>query len=152
MQAILAFYKIPPENCLVIVDDLNLELGTLRGRAKGSAGGHNGLRDIERCLGQNYPRLRIGIGSPQGNQVNFVLGKFSQEEQADVALMSEKSIQFCEAWLKSGIDAANSLNGPLRPKPKKENRKKSQSGKKSEAPSIVDLATDSIKEPKESPE
>lgn len=136
MQAILAFYKIPPEQCLVLVDDLNLELGTLRGRAQGSAGGHNGLKDIERCLGQKYPRLRMGIGSSkqhQGDQINFVLGKFHQDEQTDVNLMTDKAVTFCETWLRSGIGDALALNGPLRPKPKKEKQEKVQDDKAQDA-------------------
>ncbi|MFW5845799.1 MAG: aminoacyl-tRNA hydrolase [Planctomycetota bacterium] len=117
-QAVLAFFKLPPEQLLVVVDDLNLSLGHLRLRGKGSAGGHNGLRDIERCLGQGYPRLRLGIKSPrrqQQDQVGFVLGRFSPDEQADADGMRRKAMQCCEAWLKHGLDAAMACNGPLHP-------------------------------------
>ncbi len=75
--------KIERSNLLVIVDDLALEAGKLRMRAKGSAGGHNGLGHIEQVLpGSNYPRLRFGIGSnfSKGKQVEYVLGKFEAEE------------------------------------------------------------------------
>ncbi|HPX06803.1 MAG TPA: aminoacyl-tRNA hydrolase, partial [Tenuifilaceae bacterium] len=76
--------KIPVENMLVVVDDLALPLGTLRLRAKGSDGGHNGLRSIDATLGhQNYARLRFGIGNefPKGMQVDYVLGEWTKEEQ-----------------------------------------------------------------------
>jgi peptidyl-tRNA hydrolase, PTH1 family len=75
--------NIPKENVLVIVDDLALPFGTLRMRTKGSAAGHNGLKNIELLLGgQEYSRLRFGIGNEfsKGQQVDFVLSNFSQDE------------------------------------------------------------------------
>ena len=75
--------KIDKNNLLVVVDDLNLEFGKIRLRGKGSDGGHNGLKDIQSMIGgSNYPRLRIGIGNDyhKGQQVNFVLGKWSDQE------------------------------------------------------------------------
>jgi peptidyl-tRNA hydrolase, PTH1 family len=75
--------KIPIENLLVIVDDLALPLGSIRMRAKGSDGGHNGLAHINQVLGTNeYPRIRIGIGNDfsKGSQVNYVLGRWTAEE------------------------------------------------------------------------
>jgi PTH1 family peptidyl-tRNA hydrolase len=75
--------KIPKENILVIVDDLALPFGSLRLRTKGSSAGHNGLKSIEQFLGgQDYSRLRFGIGNEfgKGQQVDFVLSNFSQEE------------------------------------------------------------------------
>lgn len=76
--------KIPLENLLVVCDDLALPFGTVRMRAKGGAAGHNGLTHIETILGtQTYARLRLGIGNnfSQGQQVNFVLGEFADEEK-----------------------------------------------------------------------
>lgn len=75
--------KIVKENLLVVVDDLNLDFGKQRLRGKGSAGGHNGLKDIDQMTGgNNYSRLRIGIGSnySKGRQVDFVLGEWSNDE------------------------------------------------------------------------
>ncbi len=75
--------KIPKENVLVIVDDIALPFGALRMRTKGSSAGHNGLKNIELVLGgQDYSRLRFGIGNDygKGQQVDFVLSNFSQEE------------------------------------------------------------------------
>ncbi len=77
--------KIKRENLLIIVDDLNLPFGKLRLRPKGSDGGHNGLKSIAQSLGgQNYARLRFGIGDDfkQGRQVDFVLGKWDSDEKA----------------------------------------------------------------------
>lgn len=76
--------KIEKSNLLVIIDDLNLDFGTIRLRAKGSDGGHNGLKDIDQIMGGNkYARLRIGIGSTysKGRQINFVLGEWTPEEE-----------------------------------------------------------------------
>ncbi len=76
--------KIPVENMLVLVDDLNLPFGSIRMRKQGSNGGHNGLGHIQQVLGtQNYARLRFGIGNDfnKGAQCHFVLGQWSEEEQ-----------------------------------------------------------------------
>lgn len=76
--------KIDQSRLLVIVDDLNIDLGAIRLRGKGSPGGHNGLKDIDQVLGNNkYARLRIGIGDHfhDGQQVNFVLGKWTAKER-----------------------------------------------------------------------
>ena len=75
--------KIPVENLLVIVDDLSLPIGKIRMRGNGSAGGHNGLKNIESCLmTQTYARIKFGIGNdfPKGRQIDFVLGTFNDEE------------------------------------------------------------------------
>ena len=89
--------KIPVENMLVIVDDLSLPLGTIRLRQNGSDGGHNGLKHIAQTLGgQGYNRLRFGIGNdfPQGYQVDFVLSKFTPEEEK---IVDEKALVACDA-------------------------------------------------------
>lgn len=75
--------KIPVENILVLVDDLSLPVGKIRMRGSGSAGGHNGLKNIESCLmTSDYARVKFGIGNdfPRGGQVDFVLGTFSDED------------------------------------------------------------------------
>jgi len=77
--------KIKKENLLIVVDDLNLPFGKMRLRAKGSDGGHNGLKSVAQHFGgQNYARLRVGIGDDfkQGQQVDFVLGKWDSDERA----------------------------------------------------------------------
>lgn len=78
-----SFYKIPPENIIVIHDDKDLALGKLKTKIGGSAGGHNGLKNIDSQIGTNYNRIRIGVGSPQEHHtdtVNFVLSHFSKTE------------------------------------------------------------------------
>ena len=78
-----SFYKIPPENIIVINDDKDLALGKLKTKIGGSAGGHNGLKNIDSQIGTNYNRIRIGVGSPQEHHtdtVNFVLSRFSKTE------------------------------------------------------------------------
>ncbi len=89
--------KIELQNLLVVVDDLSLPLGTIRMRPSGSAGGHNGLRHIAQVLGtEAYNRLRFGIGNdfPRGTQVDFVLSRFTPEEEA---LVNEKALVACDA-------------------------------------------------------
>jgi PTH1 family peptidyl-tRNA hydrolase len=101
--------KIQPQNILVVLDDLALSFGTLRMRAKGSDGGHNGLKDIDLTLGNNnYPRLRFGIGSEfsKGKQVDYVLGKWTVEE---IKQLDEKIKKACEAingFMFEGIERA----------------------------------------------
>ena len=94
--------KIPVENMLVLVDDLNLPFGSIRMRKQGSNGGHNGLGHIQQVLGtQNYARLRFGIGNSfnKGAQCHFVLGEWSEEEQKALPdrlkLISEIIPSFC---------------------------------------------------------
>ncbi len=86
--------KIPIDRSLVILDDINLDLGVIKMKPKGSDGGHNGLRNIQQLLGTTkYPRLRIGIGRNYhpGQQVNYVLGRWSTEEKEQIDIAIEKS-------------------------------------------------------------
>ncbi|MEM6298437.1 MAG: aminoacyl-tRNA hydrolase [Bacteroidota bacterium] len=99
--------KIPVAQSLVIVDDLAIPFGKLRLRPKGSDAGHNGLKSIQQLLGtQNYPRLRFGIGDdfPKGKQVDFVLGEFSGEEQAQLPELTAKAGEMCLAFCTIGIE------------------------------------------------
>lgn len=95
----LQSYKIPPEHLLVVTDDLALPFGTIRIKPKGSDGGHNGLHSIIEHLGHNnFARLRFGIGSDfaKGRQVDYVLGKWNEEE---TKLLPERISQCCEALI-----------------------------------------------------
>jgi PTH1 family peptidyl-tRNA hydrolase len=107
LQAV-KFYKIDQKDFLVVVDDMDLELGRLRLRSQGGAGGHNGLLDIIEKLGTNdFSRLRIGIGSARGAQaVSHVLGNFSDDEIAWVAQALERSAEALECWMAKGISVA----------------------------------------------
>ncbi len=105
---------VPVENLIVICDDLNLPFGTLRMRKSGSSGGHNGLNNINEMLGtENYARIRMGIGNDflKGQQIDFVLGKISPEEEAMMPELAKKVIQGCKDFAFVGADRAmNSLN------------------------------------------
>ncbi len=101
--------KIPAENLMVIADDLALPLGTLRLRAQGSAGGQNGLKNVELLLlSNNYPRLRFGVGNdfPKGKQVDYVLGKWTANEIPFVKDAILKSVDAVECWATQGIGKA----------------------------------------------
>ncbi|MCO6360928.1 PTH1 family peptidyl-tRNA hydrolase [Roseivirga pacifica] len=98
--------KIPKENVLVIVDDLALPFGKLRMRAKGSSAGHNGLKNIEDLTGgQNYPRLKFGIGDDfgKGQQVDYVLSKFTQQEFDELPFAMDKAIEMIYGFCTIGI-------------------------------------------------
>ncbi|MCQ2252910.1 MAG: aminoacyl-tRNA hydrolase, partial [Bacteroidales bacterium] len=107
--------KIPLENILVIVDDLALPFGALRLRGNGSEAGHNGLRNITEMLGtQNYARLRFGIGNdyPKGRQVDFVLGKWSDDEIKTISERSEITTKAIQSFVLEGLQRAmNQYNG-----------------------------------------
>ena len=97
--------KIAPENVLVVVDDLALPLGKLRLKLQGSSAGHNGLKSIEEvCGGQNYARLRFGIGNdyPKGRQVDFVLGMFDKNEQLELPALIDKSVELIKSFVTIG--------------------------------------------------
>lgn len=102
------WYKVPPERILIIYDDLDLPFGTIRLRARGSAGGHNGLASVIQHLGTSeVPRLRIGIGRPtKGSTVNYVLSRFSATEREALPAIIERAVQAANDWLDEGIEVA----------------------------------------------
>ena len=106
---------------MVIVDEVAIPLGTFRLRARGSAGGHNGLKDVERALGsQEYPRLRVGIRPEDprrvGNLSDFVLGPFGKDERGVVLELMPRLQDAIEIWLRDGIlKAMNAHNGEAAP-------------------------------------
>ncbi len=104
MQAL----KIPVENVFVVVDDLAIGFNKIRIRGNGSDAGHNGLKSIqELLLTQNYPRLRFGIGNnyAKGRQVEFVLGKWDNEELKEIPILINKSVQAVESFVLRGLAA-----------------------------------------------
>ena len=110
--------KLPLENLIVISDDLNLPFGTIRMRKNGSDGGHNGLAKINEMLGtQNYARIRMGIGNDfnRGGQIDFVLGRLSEDEMKEMPQICHRVIEGIKTFATAGADRAmNSVN--TRPK------------------------------------
>lgn len=107
-------HKIPKENMLVITDDIALPYGKIRLKPRGSAGGHNGLKNIEQLTGgQNYPRLRFGVGDdfPKGRQVDYVLSPFSQKEMDELVIHIDRAIEatysFCTIGMERSMNAFN---------------------------------------------
>lgn len=114
VQQVLHYYKIAPEQCLVCYDDLDIPIGKIRLRPGGSAGGHNGIKDIIQKLGtHNFPRLRIGIGNDysKGQQVNYVLSRFSNKEKKIIDETLDTATDAALRFVTDGIDAAmNAFN------------------------------------------
>lgn len=107
------FYKLTEEDIVIIYDDISLEVGKIRIREKGSAGGHNGIKSIISNINTDvFPRIKIGVGQPTGDLVSHVLGRFSKEEAEDLKEVIEVSSKAVEIIMKSGTkDAMNKLNG-----------------------------------------
>jgi len=108
------FYRFELEDVLVLLDDMNLDVGRLRLRRGGSAGGQKGLADIIRHLGTDQiPRLRIGVGRPPGRMdaADFVLQRFTESERERIDVSVADCIAGIETWISSGLDSAmNVLN------------------------------------------
>jgi len=109
VRGLVDFYKIELDNLIVIHDDLDTPLGTLRLRIKGSAGGQNGVKDIINHLGtQEFNRAKIGIGRPPGKQdpSDYVLKPFSGDDAITARLIVDRAADAVETWLKNGIELA----------------------------------------------
>ncbi len=108
------FYKILPSDILVVADDINLPLGRMRIRPKGSAGGHNGLKSIIAHLSsQDFPRLRVGVGTcpPGYDWPSWVLGSFSADDRRIIDRSIERASAFCAQWPSSTAEKLmNSVN------------------------------------------
>ena len=111
---LLRYFKIDVADLLVVVDEVQLPLGKLRARARGSAGGHNGLKSIVAHLGDGFSRLRIGVGRGDGQRdlADHVLAKFDKSEAAEVERMTTRAADAAEMFIASGIGAVmNGFNG-----------------------------------------
>lgn len=114
VRQVLDFYQVQPESLLVVCDDINLPLGKLRVRARGTHGGHNGLRDIQQHLGTtDYGRLRIGVDAPpRDGAVDHVLGRFRSAEKSVIEDAIQRAGQAVCVWLREGIQTCmNRFNG-----------------------------------------
>jgi PTH1 family peptidyl-tRNA hydrolase len=112
--ALLRYYKIDVGDLLVIVDEAQLPLGRLRARARGSAGGHNGLKSVIAHLGEDFARLRIGVGrgDPGRDLADHVLARFDADEAAEIERATTRSADAAEMFVTSGIAAVmNAYNG-----------------------------------------
>ncbi len=110
------FYKVPPEHVLVISDDVSLPLGKVRVRGNGSAGGHNGLKNIIAHLGTDqFPRVKVGVGAPEEpeyDMVDWVIGHFSAQERKSVDAAIDRALDAAECVIaKGGTEAQNRYNG-----------------------------------------
>ena len=107
-----AFYKVPPERILVLSDEVSLAPGKIRVRRSGSAGGHNGLKDIIAHLGTDqFPRIRVGVGQkphPDYDMADWVLGRFQGEDKKAVEAAVERAAGAVECLIEKGVDQAMS--------------------------------------------
>lgn len=117
VSGLVRFYKLPLENLLVIHDDLDLPLGTIRIRPSGGSAGQKGLNSIIHQLGtKDFPRLRIGIGRPPGrmSSADYVLHDFSAEEQETLALVLERAVEAVQSFIHLGLEQTmNRFNGTV---------------------------------------
>ncbi|MEY8299186.1 MAG: aminoacyl-tRNA hydrolase [Emergencia timonensis] len=119
IREVMNFYKLEPENLIVIYDDIDIEAGTLRIRKFGSAGTHNGMKSVVYQLqSDRFPRIRLGIGSQKkGDLVNFVIGGFSKEEVPVLEEAVNHAVLAIECIIEDGIDKAmNQYNTKKRSK------------------------------------
>lgn len=107
VMSIMNFYNLDIENMIVIYDDIDIEVGKLRIRKKGSAGSHNGMRNIIYLLKQdNFPRVRVGVGKPPAGRdlANFIIGKFSKSEQEILVPIVKDAVSAVETIIKDDVD------------------------------------------------
>ena len=103
------YYNIDLENLIVIYDDIDLDIGKIRIRKKGSGGTHNGMRSIIKCLGSNeFPRVRVGISRPQNGQdlADFVLSRFSKEDEKNLQESYEHAVAAVDCAIRENLDLA----------------------------------------------
>ena len=108
VKAAVKLFKVPLKQMMIVVDDVALPFGVMKLKEGGSSGGHNGLKSIEEHLKTvDYPRLRLGLGSPQRETLaDYVLGKFEPAEEILLPQVFEKTADVLDCWMKEGIQAA----------------------------------------------
>ena len=105
------FYKEPLDNLMVIFDDMDTEIGTIRVRSKGGPGSHNGMKSMVNCLNsEEFARIRIGIGRPVGeyDRIDYVIGQIPDEEKQILEKGQDVAVNAIKYWIKNGID--NTMN------------------------------------------
>ena len=116
VKQLASFFHIPPQNIIVMFDDISLEPGRLRIRSDGSAGGHNGIKSIISCIGsQDFPRVKIGVGAkphPDYDLANWVLSTFTASEEKDLSSALERAADAALCIIDRGVpETANRYNG-----------------------------------------
>ena len=109
IRDIMQYYKIPPDRLIVIFDDVSLDTGRIRIRARGSAGGHNGMKNIIYHLGtEDFPRIRIGIGHPgkEEDLIDYVLDKFPKDEINTLIQTAKQIPEIVDSIISSGVESA----------------------------------------------
>ena len=106
VRLISSWYRTPPDEVLVVVDDMDLPFGSMRMRPFGGHGGHNGLRSIIATIGDRFPRLRVGVGRPEHDTIDHVLSPFSKEQSAQLPAVIAAAADGVRLWLDEGLDPA----------------------------------------------
>lgn len=117
------YYKVPVEDIIIIYDDISLDVGQIRVRGKGSAGGHNGMKSLIQHLGSSdFPRIRVGVGDKpaQMDLADYVLGRFPKEELEDVRLSLKTGADAVESMIENGVDATMNKYNAFKRKSKEE--------------------------------
>ena len=110
VAACAGFYKVQPQNVLIVCDDIALPFAKLRIRRDGSSGGHNGLKSIIYALGtEQFPRLRAGVGRSSPDAIGVVLGAFTAAEEKALVDVIDRAVRGIETYLHGGIEAAIAL-------------------------------------------
>ncbi len=106
VRLISSWYRTPPEGVLVVSDDMDLPFGKLRMRPAGGHGGHNGLRSIIATIGESFPRIRVGLGRPEYDGVDHVLGRFHEDEGRALPAIVGAAADGVQRWIEEGIEPA----------------------------------------------
>lgn len=111
VREIMNFYKIPEENLIVIYDDFDLPIGSIRVRRSGGPGTHNGMKSVVQELGsRKFPRVRVGIGSSDGSTIQFVIGKVGKDEQQILNEAAEAAASAAADIIRIGIENAMNIH------------------------------------------
>jgi peptidyl-tRNA hydrolase, PTH1 family len=106
VRLISSWYRTPPSGVLVVSDDMDLPFGRLRMRPLGGHGGHNGLRSVIATIGEDFPRIRIGLGRPEYDSIDHVLSSFRDDEKRALPAIVVAAADGVDRWVDDGIESA----------------------------------------------
>jgi len=106
VRLIASWYRVKPQDLLVVFDDMDIPYGRVRMRPFGGHGGHNGMRSIIATMGDQFPRIRFGIGRPNNESIDHVLSPFTAEELRELPVLVDAAATCAERWMKNGVDDA----------------------------------------------